>query len=93
MCQELRKLLTKKRLENKSVTFASEVEMHEHLDSERGQDSEVEKVNTINIDKLLSVSYEVTAEDMDGVLQFCFTICYFSLHFIFPYIIPLDPQT
>jgi hypothetical protein len=41
--------------------------MHENVDSERGQDSEVEEVNTINIDKLPSASYEVTAEDMDGV--------------------------
>jgi hypothetical protein len=67
MRQELRKLLTKKRLENKSVAFASEVEMHDDVDSERNQESEIEEVNTINIDKLPSATYEVTMEDIDGV--------------------------
>ena len=67
MRQELRKLLTKKRLENKSVAFASEVEMHDDVDSERNQESETEEVNTINIDKLPSATYEVTMEDIDGV--------------------------
>ena len=45
----------------------SEVEKHENVDLARSQESEVEEVNTINIDKLPSVTYEVTAEDMDGV--------------------------
>ena len=67
MRQELRKLLTKKRLENKTVAFASEVEMDEDVDSARGQVSEVEEVNMIYIDKLPSATCEVTAEDMDGV--------------------------
>jgi hypothetical protein len=30
---------------------------------------------------------------LDLLLQFCLTIRYFSLHFTFPYIIPLDPWT
>ena len=68
MRQELRKLLTKKRLENKSVTLASDVEV---IESEGLLDEpeslEQNDVNTINIDKLPSASYVITVEDMDGV--------------------------
>ena len=67
MRQELRKLLTKKRLENKSVTFASKVEMHEEVDSAQSQELGVVEVNLIHIDKLPSATYEIMTEDTDGV--------------------------
>jgi len=68
MRQELRKLLTKKRLENKSVTLASDVEIVEAEDLLEDQESLAQNdVNTISIDKLPSATYEVTVEDMDGV--------------------------
>ena len=67
MRQELRKLLTKKQLENKSVTFVSEVEMHDNVDSAQSQELGVVEVNSIHIDKLPSVTYEIMAEDTDGV--------------------------
>lgn len=69
MRQELRKLLTKKRLENKSVSFATEVDIMEEGDLIDFREPLVQErtVNEINIDKLPSANYEVTTEDMDGV--------------------------
>jgi hypothetical protein len=60
--QEFRKLLTKKRLENKSVTFAAEVDS---VDEENT--SEQEHVEMISVDKLPEATYEVLAEDTDGM--------------------------
>ena len=67
MRQELRKLLTKKRLENKSVTFALEVEMHDNVDSAQSEELGVVEVNSIHIDKLPSATYKILAEDTDSV--------------------------
>ena len=66
MRQELRKLLIKKRLENKSVTFVSEVKMHKDVDSAQSQELGVVGVNSIHIDKLPSATYEIMAKDTDG---------------------------
>ena len=65
MRQELKKMLTKKRLENKTVTLAADVEVIESEDLMA--DPEPLEVNTISIDKLPSASFEITTEDMDGV--------------------------
>jgi hypothetical protein len=60
--QEFRKLLTKSRLEKKSVTFAAEVD---HVDEEIH--SKQEHVETISVDRLPEATYEVLAEDTDGM--------------------------
>ena len=65
--QELRKLLTKKRLENKSVTFATEVEvLNESADNVESA-AMLPEVNTISVDKLPGVTFEVTTEDLNGI--------------------------
>jgi hypothetical protein len=58
--QELRRLLTKKRLEKKSVTFASEV-------SEKAKDLQDCEEVVIHAEKLPDVSYEILKEDTKGV--------------------------
>jgi hypothetical protein len=60
MRNELKKLLIKKRLENKSVVFAVE------LDS---LDDTSEDIETISADRLPDATYEVLAEDTNGMIK------------------------
>jgi hypothetical protein len=62
--QELKRLLIKKRLEKKSVTFAAEVDS---IDDE--YPSGQEHVETISVEKLPEATYEVLAEDTDGMCK------------------------
>ena len=62
MRQELKKLLLKKRLEKKSVTLAVEFEPVGVVTSEQRD------VETISVDKLPEATYEVLAEDTNGIL-------------------------
>jgi hypothetical protein len=62
MRQELKRLLIKKRLEKKSVTFAAEVDS---IDEENP--SEQENIMMISVERLPEATYEVLAEDTDGM--------------------------
>ena len=62
MRQELKKLLIKKRLEKKSVTLTAEVDPGGEVDA-------VNQIETINIDRLPEASYEVLAEDTNGMAK------------------------
>ena len=64
MRQELKKLLIKKRMEKKSVTFAAEVD----LDDDMGP-SEQHRIETISVEKLPEATYEVLAEDTEGMTK------------------------
>ena len=65
MRQELKKLLIKKRLEKKSVTLAAEVEP---TVDDVGT-SEQRTVETISVEKLPEATYEVLAEDTNGMAK------------------------
>jgi hypothetical protein len=61
MRQELRRLLVKKRLENKSVTmFEAEVDSNENIS---------EKLETISAERLPEATYEILAEDTNGMAK------------------------
>lgn len=60
--QEFKKLFIKKRLEQKSVAFAAEVDSVDDEDT-----SEQEHVETISVDRLPEATYEVLAEDTNGM--------------------------
>ena len=60
MRQELKKLLMKKRMEKKSVTFVAEV------DSEENTPAEVE---TISAERLPGATYEILANDANGMAK------------------------
>jgi len=66
MRQELKRLLMKKRLEKKSVTFAAEVDSEEET-------SEVleaaEEIDTISAERLPGATYEILAEDTNGMAK------------------------
>ena len=62
MRQELKKLLIKKRLEKKSVTLAAEVEPKRVVGTSGPSDLE-----TISAEKLPEATYEVLAEDTNGM--------------------------
>jgi hypothetical protein len=62
MRQELKKLLIKKRLEKKSVTFAAEVEPIKFVGL-----PEPKQIETISVDRLPEATYEVLAEDTNGM--------------------------
>lgn len=64
MRQELKKLLIKRRLEKKSVSLAAEVEPGENLDPSGQRD-----VETIRVERLPEATFEVLAEDRDGMLK------------------------
>jgi hypothetical protein len=65
MRQELKKLLIKKRQEKKMVTFAAEVEpIIDEVDTP-GQGP----LETISVEKLPEATYEVLAEDTDGMAK------------------------
>ena len=64
MRQELKKLLMKKHMEKKSVTFAAEV------DSEVGtEDDTFEAVETISAERLPGATYEILAKDANGMAK------------------------
>ena len=65
MRQELKKLLIKKRLEKKSVTLAAEAEP---TVGDVGT-SEQKSVDTISVEKLPEATYEVLAEDTNGMAK------------------------
>jgi hypothetical protein len=60
--QELKKLLVKKRLEKKSVTLAAEVKSVDEEDTSGQQKTEM-----IHVEKLPEATYEVLAEDTNGM--------------------------
>jgi hypothetical protein len=60
MRQELKKLLMKKRLEKKSVTFAAEVD---------SEDEASEAVEMIDAERLPGATYEILAEDTNGMAK------------------------
>ena len=60
MRQELKKLLIKKRMEKKSVTFAAEVDSVEDTPAE---------VETISAERLPGATYEILAEDANGMAK------------------------
>ena len=60
MRQELRKLLIKKRLEKKSVSFAAEVD---------SKDDTSEAWETISAERLPEATYEILAEDTNGMTK------------------------
>jgi hypothetical protein len=62
MRQELKRLLVKKRLEKKSVTLAAEVEPTGAVGTSGPRD-----LNTISAEKLPEATYEVLAEDTNGM--------------------------
>jgi hypothetical protein len=64
MRQELKKLLIKKRMEKKSVTMTAEVD----LDDEEGASGLV-KNETISVERLPEATYEVLAEDTNGMTK------------------------
>jgi hypothetical protein len=61
MRQELKKLLMKKRMEKKSVTFAAEVDSDD--------DDASEAMETISAEKLPGATYEILAEDTNGMAK------------------------
>ena len=62
--QVFRKILTKKRIEKKSVTFAAEVDsVNDEAASGR------KHVGTISVEKLPEATYEVLAEDTNGMTK------------------------
>ena len=65
MRQELKKLLIKKRLEKKSVTLAAEVEPTGDDVGTSGQ----REIETISVEKLPEATYEVLAEDTNGMAK------------------------
>jgi hypothetical protein len=65
MRQELKKLLIKKRLEKKSVTLAAEAEP---IVGDVGT-SEQKSVDMISVEKLPEATYEVLAEDTNGMAK------------------------
>ena len=65
MRQELKKLLIKKRLEKKSVTLAAEVGPRDGDGGTSGQRC----IETISVDKLPEATYEVLAEDINGMAK------------------------
>ena len=65
MRQELKRFLTKKRLEKKTVAFAAEVEPIESGLGTSGQS----RVETISVEKLPEATYEILAEDIDGMTK------------------------
>src|SRR6202789_2536789 len=62
MRQELKKLLIKKRLKKKSVAFAVELDPVDDVGV-----AEPKSVETISVEKLPEATYEVLAEDTDGM--------------------------
>src|SRR6202789_1859252 len=62
--QELKKLWMKKRLEKKSVTLATEVDLARKRDT-----SEKSEVKMISVERLPEATYEVLAEDTNGMLK------------------------
>jgi hypothetical protein len=64
MRQELKKLLIKRRLEKKAVSLTAEVEPGENMDPS-GQ----KNVETIRVERLPEATFEVLAEDRDGMLK------------------------
>ena len=58
--QELKKLLTKKRLEKKVVAFTQEPEIIEHEIKE-------DRTGQIHVEELPEATYEISTEDRDGV--------------------------
>jgi hypothetical protein len=60
MRQELKRLLMKKRLEKKSVTFAAEVD---------DDDDTSEAMELISAERLPGATYEILAEDVDGMAK------------------------
>ena len=58
MRQELKKLLMKKRMEKKSVSFAAEVDL---------KDETSEAIETISAERLPGATYEILAEDTNGM--------------------------
>ena len=64
MRQELKKLLIKKRMEKKSVSLAAEVEPGGEVDTVG-----LNRIETISVDRLPEASYEVLAEDTNGMAK------------------------
>jgi hypothetical protein len=62
--REFKRLLAKKRVENKTVTFAAEVDSVDEEDAS-GQTH----VGTISVEKLPEATYEVLAEDTNGMAK------------------------
>jgi len=58
MRQELKKLLMKKRMEKKSVSFAAEVDL---------KNETAEAIETISAERLPEATYEILAEDTNGM--------------------------
>jgi len=58
MRQELKKLLMKKRMEKKSVSFAAEVDL---------KNETAEAIETISAERLPGATYEILAEDTNGM--------------------------
>jgi hypothetical protein len=68
MRQELRKLLTKKRIEKKSVAFVAEAKEDDELLSVENLESlSTEKEDVINVEKLPEATYEVLLQERDGL--------------------------
>jgi hypothetical protein len=72
MRQELKKLLMKKRLEKKSVTFAADLDLEdnssEDIDASNDVDSS-EVLETISAERLPGATYEILAEDANGMAK------------------------
>ena len=64
MRQELKKLLIKKRLEKKSVTFAADVDPEDEVGS-----AEQKCLEMIRADKLPDATYKILAEDANGMAK------------------------
>ena len=62
MRHELKKLLIKKRLEKKSVAFAAELDLVDDVGT-----AKLKSVEMISVEKLPEATYEVLAEDTDGM--------------------------
>ena len=62
MRQELRKLLIKKRLEKKSVTFAAEVDFEKDMSASKAMEM-------ISVEKLPEATYEILAEDTNNMAK------------------------
>jgi hypothetical protein len=62
MRQELKKLLIKKRLEKKSVAFTAELDPVDDVGT-----AEPKSVDTISVERLPEATYEVLAEDTNGM--------------------------
>lgn len=65
--QELKKLLTKKRLEKKAVAFIQEPEMVPDEDEPELQFDIVESSGQINASQLPEATYEILTEEKDGI--------------------------